>query len=256
MLNRLFPLWGRCGFAIISLCVLAGCLPTIPKHPVVITGTPTPFPCVHFEDAHWKEFRFGVDTQNDVIAAAGRIWGIGHDDVQILDPGPTYPLSRVAWDVEASGINYAAAFYQEGALKRIYFSIGFSPTLDQVIGCFGPPDFYAAYKKQDLETAEINLEIWYANSGLVFLHNSYSGHHRRPIPPPFPHELSMLLIYIVPQGNVAKMVEVIYGTGSPGREEFVLCVLRPWPGSIEAIEIEKTDWHYTLPSECFEPLNG
>ena len=269
----------RTVLVITSICILTGCslFPSVPQRPVMITGTPEPYPCAHFADAYWKEFRFGVDRQDDVIATVGRIWGIGPEEIQSHEPAQFHPLPRLSWEVTADGVRYFAIFYEEGPLKEVDFltapywqeennrvglprplaeigsQTGSYPTLGQVIRCFGAPDFYSAYWVQEAETAELNLALWYVEQGLVFSHSSYSRHHRRPHPPPFPHELSMHFATMLASGDVAKMVNRHYEITPPGRKEYVLCIIKPWPGLIEAMEDERVGFGYVLPPKCTEP---
>ena len=269
----------RTVLAFTSICLLTGCMmPSVPQRPVTITGTPEPYPCAHFADANWKEFRFGVDRQDDVIATVGRIWGIGPEEIQSHEPAQFHPLPRLSWEVTADGVRYFAIFYEDGPLKEVDFltapywqeennriglpltlseigsQTGSYPTKGQVISCFGEPDFYTAYWHRDIEDAQLHLALWYVDQGLVFAHRSWGEHHRRPLPPPFPHELSMHFATLLPPGDVARMVNVHYGTDYGGKKkEYVLCVIKPWPGSIEAMEDEIVHLGYVLPPECEGP---
>ena len=185
----------------------------------------------------------------------GRIWGIEREGIQSHEPEHSHPLPPFSWEVAAGGVRYSAEFHEEGPLNETDFEAGFFPTLGQVIDCFGAPDFYSAYWLQDIEDAMLMLALWYVDQGLVFSHRSWGQHHRRPLPPPFPQALSMHFATMLPPGDVAKMVNVHYEIASPGNKEYVLCILKPWPGAIGAMEDEDGDvgFGYALPPECEEP---
>lgn len=273
----------RTFLVVLSAIILTGChlYPSVPQRPVTIKGTPEPFPCAHFANAHWKQFGYGVDTQEDVIAAVGRLWGIEREGFHSPASDNFNPLPRLSWEVADVGVRYFAIFYEDGPLKEFDFQTapywqedntrvglprtpeeiatqtGSYPTMRQIIDCFGAPDYYSAYWLQDIEDSMLNLALWYVDQGLVFSHSAWGQHHRRPLPPPFPHELSMHFATMLPPGDVATMVNVHYGTDYGGkRKEYVLCVIKPWPGSIEAmaVEDESTSQKYFLPAECVEPV--
>ena len=275
--------WKRAVLIVTLLVILTGCsvMPSVPQRPVTITGTPEPYPCTHFADAHWKEFRFGLDTQDEVIAAVGRIWELGPEEIRSHQPAQFHPLPRLSWEVKADGVRYFAIFYENGTLKEIDYltapywqeennrvglpltfaefrsHTGSYPTLRQVIDCFGAPEFYSAYWVQEAETGELNFALWYVDLGLIFSHVSYSAHHRqRPLPPPFPHGLSMHFATMLPGGDVAKMVTAHYEFDAPNKKYYVLCIIKPWPGSIEDLEAEPERIGYdyfSLPSDCNVP---
>ena len=264
-----------------SICILTGCpsmmMPSAPQRPVTIAGTPEPFPCAHFTDAHWKEFSYGEDTQEDVIASAGRIWGIEPEGFHSPEPDNYNPLPRLSWELGAVGVRYFAIFYEDGPLKQIDFQTapywqedntrkglprtveeyasqtGSYPTMRQILDCFGAPDYYTAYWLQDVEASLLDLALWYVEEGLLFAHESWSNHHKYPGPPPYPPELSMHFAMMLPAGDAGRMVDVRYGEENLGqRKAYTRCILRPWPGSIEAmgIEEERASYKYFLPAEC------
>ena len=248
----------RTALVVTSVAILTGCslMPGAPQMAVTTTGTPEPFPCSHFAEAHWKEFRFGVDTQDDVIAAVDRIWEIGPEEFQSHEPNQFHRFPRFSWDVAEGGVRYLAEYYEEGPLKEIDFETGSFPTLRQVIDCFGAPEFYSAYWVQEAETGELNFALWYVDLGLVFSHVSYGKHHRqRPLPPPFPHGLNMHFATMLPLEDVAKMVTTHYEFDAPNKKYYVLCIIKPWPGSIEDLEAEPEligYSYFSLPSSCIK----
>ena len=268
----------RTVLVLMSAFILTGCpvYPSIPSRPVTIEGTPEPFPCAHFADAHWQEFRFGVDTQEDVIAAAGRMWGIEQEGFHWPEPDNFNPLPRLSWELGDVGVRYFAVFFEDGTLKEIDFLIapywqednsrggpaltgeelaantGSYPTLRQIIDCFGAPDMYSSYLLQGVEDAQLHLALWYVEEGLVFAHKSWGIHHAYLKPPPYPPELSMHFATMLPAGDAGRMGDARYGEEYLGRRKaYVRCILRPWPGSIEAMGIEEGSvTEYFLPAEC------
>ena len=68
----------HCAFIITLLLTLSACLPSDAKFvgwPAVrITGTPEPVQCDDFAESYWKEFRFGIDSIEDVVATVSRLW--------------------------------------------------------------------------------------------------------------------------------------------------------------------------------------
>lgn len=257
MSNRLFFVLTRTVLVVASVWALTSCIEwTLRSPPAVAKGTPEPFPCRHFVDFDWKEFQFGKDTQDEVIAKVSRFWERDQDSIRFHEPEFGTGIPQLSWEDSTSGVRHFAKFNEEGMLRSLYFFNFWTradPTLGQTLACFGRPDFYSSYSVKGIEYPLLHLEIWYVDRGIVLSHSSYLDNHRRFPPPPFPPELYMHLMEMVQPGDVEEMVAVALEMATPGRLEYVECLLKPWPGSIEAMEIEDIGWGYPLPPTCEEP---
>ena len=56
--------------------------------------TPRPFSCASFTESFWEEFRFGVDSPDDIVATVTRLWNIGNDQIRIE---PEVRVVRIEW---------------------------------------------------------------------------------------------------------------------------------------------------------------
>ena len=226
--------WGRHGLVIILLSLLSGCyVSPFPREPVTIPGTPPPFSCEKINDPRWQEFRFGVDSADEAAPRISRNWEI--------DSKPFTPYeyesgaSHLSWKDAAQGISYAAHF-REKILRSIEVEFKPTPTLAQVLDCLGPPESYGAYLEHENELTVFVMDLYYLEKGYVFTHSSLSQQKKPPADLP---ALRIELLSVVDPGTAEQMIPNVNWFGHlPGVQIWWQCVLRPWPGSIEAIEVE------------------
>ncbi len=195
---------------------------------------PGPSACARLSVSHWQEFKFGVDFVHDVVATVIRLWDIDRDKIEggIRRTGGFFPLTW--WDNEEE-VHHMAVFSPSGRLKRIGGGLVPGFTLAQIIDCLGPPDSFCAYRGPNFATTV--LELYYIEEGFsvsgVFDHR-YPG--REPLERISP-EFGMSEFSVYPQAleELARSHRDVDDDGKPE-----LCILRVWPGSIEALEID--DW--------------
>lgn len=231
-MNTFIRMWIQQTFVCTLLFVLAGCY--VGQSPPAID--PPSFSCTRFAESRWQEFGFGTDSPTDVISSVINLWDIDSDQVRAIE------LSsedlRVKWgDIQGElGTDYSALFREERQLIKVDVWWHPSPTLAQIIDCLGFPAYYAAFYQQEIETASLNLALWYVEKGFVVRHVSF---HRQERPPEIRLTQRMTDLYVVAPGTSEQMVSNVYTYGDePAVQAWGLCVLRPWPGSIEAIEVE------------------
>lgn len=255
-INNMTGVWERLSLVIAVLLSIAGCYDTgasgFSGPSPTITGTPQPLPCAIFSETYWGEFGFGIDSPGDVIATVARLWAIDEARIQELEPEPEEyrPYRQVVWESVDGRAEYFAQFREGEPLLLVDIVLSSDPSLAQIIDCLGEPDYYSAYVMPDIEDTQLRLDLWYAERGLVVSHNSWIGQHSHDVSP-ISLALNMREIDVVAREDPAKMVSASYDWSNPGQPEYILCVLRPWPGSIEAIEIEET---YPELSQCYEPM--
>lgn len=199
--------------------------------PQQIIETPAPFPCAKFSVSHWQKFRFGVDALDDVIATVVTLWDI---DENQIDAGETADGKRdmIRWSDAAEESHYNALVVKGRRLDLIGISFLPAPTLGQVIDCLGPPDYYIANGGPRAEAT--HLQIWYVEQGFVvtghLVHSVLWQKALKAIPPGF----GMNSFHILPAG-VEQMTRRFDYTDEDGNP--IMCIFKPWPGSVEAIEI-------------------
>ena len=220
--------------------VLVACIPLPPDF-----GPLQPFPCDRFGESLWQEFNLGVDSPDDLIATVIKLWGFdrGHlriNDVQDSDnPG-------IGWSDNISsglGATYSSTF-RDGQLKLISFWWTLpEPALTQVIECLGPPDYYSAAFGSTQEAISLDLNFWYTEKGFVVKGLASSQLAGGKLPEVITPDFRMDLLMVLPKG----LEQMAYSRdlGNPKNGPYV-CFLKPWPGSIEAIEIEDS---------LFDPCN-
>ena len=225
--------WSQLLLVFALLAFLSGCYGLPSDTPATIPGTPPPFSCTNFLESRWREFRFGVDSPDDVALTASRQWGV--DKEQLTPYEMTHGLSRFGWSDNNREIFYTALFRKKQLQK---FEVRFDPppTLAQVLGCLGPPEYYASYEETDIEKFGFDLSLWYLEKGIVVQHVSF---YSLVSPTADLPAQRMENLFVVAPGTLEQMVPNVYTMGFlPSVQAWGLCILRPWPGLIEAIEIE------------------
>ena len=156
---------------------LAGCTGTPqPLTGLTPTPTPPPFTCGRFMENYWQEFRFGVDTPDDVVARVVKLWSIDKDEVGILwDP----PWNWVRWE---GGFDFASSTSQtamfDTAENLMHIVVDWRrwkssmPTVAQVLDCLGTPDYYSAARVED-NSDWLKFDLWFLEKGL-FVQGSFN----------------------------------------------------------------------------------
>ena len=216
------------------LALLAGCVS--PPPPPRLTPYP-PFTCDSFTESYWQEFRFGVDSVDDVddiVAKIVKLWDLDSTRVQIE------PMSEkgvvIQWQVEfhdGADPRYTAHFHEDLKLTSVFFQWwNREPTLALVINCLGVPEHYAAYYEQGVEARALKVDLWYVDKGFIVRGFSFHGQDQ---PPRIGPEYRMDYFTATVPGKLERMISTMY---DPKVLALILCPIRPWPGSIEAIEVE------------------
>ena len=219
-------------FLLTLILILAGCEST--NIPPTVRNV-EPLSCEIFTLPRWNEFRFGVDSPTDVVAKAVNLWGIEQEQIRYASTWRS-DLS-VQWSSSISGrdVNYSAWFGEERQLLGIDVSWR-KPfaTLSQVIDCLGAPDLYSARYEFDHEP-QLDLSLWYVERGFSFLHYSYPK--TRPHPPIKPAQRIDRFSVAAPLPLSRAFPDLYMAGTDPVRPANALCLIKPWPGSIEAIEV-------------------
>lgn len=183
----------------------------------------------------WKDFGFGVDTPEEFVAKVFRLWEIAEGQVRYQ--GAPDDVLWIEWGNLHDGYgHYSAEFDSERRLRKIAVRLQPSPTLEQVIDCQGFPDYYFASWKQEVEARTLSVTAWYAKEGLIF--GSYSTYYGLQPPIIRPGHLMNSQLLVVAPGPPERMVEALHLPGQEISEEEASQFVKPWPGSIEDMEIE------------------
>lgn len=253
-MNGTTSVWAR--FAAMSAVLLSamGCADIGgygPPSPVV-TGTPPPFPCAVVKETSWDKFDFGADGPDEVEGTVVKMWAIDKAQVQQLEAYPEEHRHsvQVRWESADGSAKFIARF-REGGLQTITIVLSSDAALTQILDCLGDPGYYAAYTTADVEDAFLSLSLWYEERGLAVFHESLVSRHSDEAPLLKP-ALRVALIEVVESGDPEAVVAAAHDWEGPDKRDFVLCVLKPWPGSIEAMEFEVSLYGNPLPSACEE----
>ncbi len=209
--------------------------------------TPLPFSCDAFTENHWRELRFGVNSPEEYVEAVERVWGVEAWAIPIRSEVREDLWG--AWDADSTvmpGLSYWVLFDRAEKLLQVagYWDWQkFSrPTLTQVIDCLGPPEYYIAAIVEDRRDW-LKFSLWYVVKGFVIQGSSFrpvsSGHLDWPLIGPGTSMGGSFApqsghFYVVAPGNLERMVAAVYG---PFMQAWELCLVKPWPDSIEAVEI-------------------
>ena len=220
--------------------IVAGC--TVPPPPPA-PSTPRSFSCASFTESHWGKFRFGVDSPDDVVATAASLWGIERNQVhaRMKLEGELVgdEVSNMRWWSDAtvgSGGHYQTWFQNDQKLAKIRVEWGYpKPTLAQVIDCLGPPEHYIAFFDNGPHGIYLSLALLYPDFGIVVRHFDIVWRYE---PLKIHPNKRMGLFVVVPQGTAEQVATHMYKYGLEDRNHaHAVCLLKPWPGSIEDMEI-------------------
>ena len=230
--------WNR-HFLFLSLCFfLVGCYVPPSSEPLTtITGTPEHFDCEKFSETRWKEFRFGVDSPEDFVATAARLWSIDKEEF-LEEHASRGGMLSIMWADAVYEVVYSAHFRNKKLLK-LDAHLSAPATLGQALNCFGAPEYYAAFEDATPELSSLNVQLWYPNKGLVIEHVSFFSQVR-----PLVNKLTLRMerYSVAAPGNPDQMIlqHFLYGD-IPAVFNWVKCTIRPWPSSVETIEVESYD---------------
>lgn len=182
--------------------------------------------------SHWKEFSFGVDTQDDVVSAVVGAWTLSRD--QLHASGRTAERqATVSWNDTEGEVSHDAHF-AEGRLDKILVNFDPMLALSQVLDCLGAPEYYVSSGGPTRQ--QTSLSLWYVEEGFVV---------EGSVPHPWGwlrprkeilSDIGMYNLHIVPKGipQMARLFDFQDGEGNP-----MMCFFQPWPGSIGAIEVRE-----------------
>ncbi len=217
---------------LVWVVILSGCTLPPPSIPA------RPFSCESFTEARWAELRFGMDGPSDVASTVAGLWELEREQIQVNLTSHGDEVWNLRWrSIGTIGLSgdYRAWFQDDQRLAKISVKWGNPrPTLSQIIDCLGNPDFYIAFYER-LEVTYLHLALVYADTGIVVRHHAIV---RSSEPANIFPALRMDRFIVVPPGAAEKMITNMYNYGHEVRSHVnALCLLRPWPDSIRALEI-------------------
>lgn len=227
--------WHRHFFLLSLHFLLVGCY-VIPSTETLttVTGTPEQFDCEKFSETRWKEFRFGVDSPEDFVATAAKLWSIDKEEF-LEERASRGGMLSIMWPDTVYEVAYTAHFRNKKLLK-LDSHLSVPATLGQVLNCFGLPEYYAAFEDATPELSSLNVQLWYPNKGLLIEHVSFSSQVR-----PLENKLALRMerYSVAAPGNPDQMIpnHFLYGD-IPAVFNWVKCTIKPWPSSVETIEVE------------------
>ena len=245
--NTITDLLRRCALMSIFLLTLSGCqvpLSDWPQPTLAVAGPPESFPCSIFDESQWQEFRFGLDSPADVVAIVAR--SRVKNKERIWTDSLKHGLETVDWHEFGDELNvhYRAWFRKEQGLFRVMGYWAPNPTMEQVLDCLGFPDYYKAIYAANIEAIQLSLTLWYTERGIIVEHVSFYYQEQLPT---IDADYGIDRFFFVAPGEHEKMVVKAYMLGDDlDILAYESCILRPWPGSIEALEVESFLDEYPL----------
>jgi len=226
-------LWRRYTLGLFVLLLLTGCVALPP--PPRLTPYP-PYTCESFTESYWSEFRFDTDSSyelEDVVAKIVELWDLENSQIK-LDVQGKYV--RASWPFEfadeADG-TYVAHFHEDTKLSAVFFHWrNRRPTITEVIGCLGDPEYYVAYYQLGSKGEAIIVHLWYVDRGFVVRGISFPGWDK---PAEITPEYQMTDFSASEADDLERMISKLH---RPAVHSFFICEIRPWPSSIEEIEVE------------------
>ena len=143
------------------------------------------------------------------------------------------PHSIIAADWSSEGNDYSATIDERLRSVKIRFDAS-HPRVQDVLDCFGPPDFYRATYLEVLHTNDLYLELWYPGQGVVAQVRKAVWLGQK-VPPRLSGRDALDIITYTRSRDPAEMVTIAPILLLHSLDRYPL---KPWPGSLEAIEIE------------------
>ena len=226
---------------LLSLFILAGCGA---QESFKVYGTPRPLSCDIFAEFPWQRLNFGVASPADFTTIAINSGASEQDQFKFANLyGGDLQLE---WQGSHSQrqVIYSVLFNVERRLESVDVTWNPPATITQVLDCLGAPRLYSAYYSSGHHEAVLNLELWYPDKGLSFHQDFYTRTAPfHPVEPAFRID-GFRVTAPTPPGQAAPG---FYADGlGPLATALALCQVRPWPGSVEAIEA----WTYLDDPRC------
>lgn len=217
------------------LALLAGCIEPVPG-----ASVPRTLPCPSLADSPWAEFLFGIDSPSEVVSAVVDIWGIHEDRIGEMS-SVEGPILRWRTDVPGGQDDiFLASFNRKHQLKKIKVKWTWpNPTLAQIIDCLGFPDHYIAFEEFGPEHIFIKFALFYTDDGIVIRDG---GTIWTVGPPRIRTGMKIDGFVLVAPGAEEQMGTEMYRYGQePNHLIYSLCLSKPWPGAVEAMEIASNE---------------
>lgn len=110
------------------------------------------------------------------------------------------------------------------------------PTLLQVLECLGPPAYHEATLYSGIESHFLTVTLWYTERGIVADGLTFPALQH---PPTIDAHFRIGMFTFVAPGELEEMIlNAGYAFVTADFPNYANCILKPWPGSIETVEVE------------------
>lgn len=165
-----------------------------------------------------------LTPENSRAWVAEHLKAVAGEDVQkgSVTVGPT-------WHWKDNMREYSLYFHNRGSEPRLSLgSLVATPSLDDVIRCFGSPDYYRGAILADT----LDFELWYVARGFSFEHAQFKPTKLFVVS----GSLGLQSISLVKPGSLDQMGRRTYSQLESAKEQAALLAdVRPWPASMTEI---------------------
>lgn len=206
----------------------------MPEPTSTVAAPPELLPCSLFDTSLWKEFSFGDDSPSDVISTVERLWDKEAGQVSTMS---NYRDLFILWSDSVDGVHasYEAFFWREQEFMHVELQLYPAPTLSQVLDCLGAPEYHEATLAAGIEYSYHVVSLWYTEKGLIAGDVAFPPVLYRTV---IDAEYRIGFFVFVAPGELEELISNAYFSGmTEWVYEYGTCIIRPWPGSIEAIEV-------------------
>lgn len=145
------------------------------------------------------------------------------------------------WNDVLREFAYYSARFEEGKLMGITaFWERFQPALGRVIECLGEPDYYDSVFYFANDETGVGLSLWYESKGLVVGSGSFYSVDYQPAGFK-PEDLMTHMTVVSPSAAIQMLPKVYVVEDDAEGQAFMHCALKPWPGSVEAMQIQSEE---------------
>lgn len=197
------------------------------------TTSPATVSCFNLlQGREWSEAGFGFRSTEQMKQWIKEEFSIPIDQI-IYDEAVDGSESILMWGHEE--VSYRATFRQDRLQSVNVIWDSSHPVGKDVLACFGPPELYQAFVSAGYGPPYRSVSLWYPSLGVVA-----RALHFPDEMPPLDADLPMTSLTLVKPGDLDEVVTRAHRYPNEVLEGWI-AILRPWPGSWQALEVVDYD---------------
>lgn len=208
-------------------CLFLLCQCSAPSDP---TKPPT-IACSELRQDAMHQLPFGVQDAEGTVKWITETYGVNSRAVS----AETYSDGQTSLAWSADGARHLAWFRQEKLTSVETRWQLRQPTIGDALRCLDQPELYHAEYRLPPEARELDFGMWYPAKGTAVFASQISNESE---PPAITREMKVTVMVVTAPGRAEEVVTSGYALGyASGVRDAVLQTMKPWPGSVERVEV-------------------